>query len=970
MQQKRSRRQFCHLLCVNFRRIGLTLLLIPALLLSLTAPLPAAQAAEVCVHELDEYGFCSACGGWSCDHSQWSAADSLPDGDGCFYLTDDLAVKSSWEIDGISVCLDLNGHGITYVGSTAAPVIRIRNSGSLTLYDSASDECACLIRGEDSAAQGRAGMISGGTDSGVLLEDSAVFTMYGGTICENFVSDSDSVLGGGGVRVTDHSRFRLYGGSVSGNTASGLNGGGVLAAGDDAVFEMNGGTVENNLASSGGGVSVEAGAQMALTGGIVRDNSAGLFGGGIFVLGCEDGAESADTELLMTSGSIGGGNQAGNEENAGNAVCVQASGSAYILGGQIDLSYDYPDEELPGNDFVGTLWESRRSEIRFDADSGEAADAYWGEANPLSAVSVPFRTGFTFEGYADENGRLYYDCEGKSLVSFWDRVGEATLYAQWKLCRYTILFMPVDGSGGTESVTVSFGEVLPQIVPPTRRGYEFCGYYDSASGGNAYYGADGVVLNDRRAESSAALYAHWSAMRCPVCLDAQGGSGGTAVVTAEYDSAMPEIDMPTLPGYVCTGYFSRKNGGGTRYYDENGKNVQPWDQALSESTLYACWNAESYTLHLDAQGGSGGADSVSAVYDGAMPDLPVPSKDGCRFLGYFSGRSGAGIQYYDEHGKSLCSWNQTEPVTLYAAYEHIHGDWTFSVEGNQITAFCGAPGCTEEPYSLELVLSAKSIDFTGEAHFAHIKGEPDDFSEIVGAEIGEIEYWTADDEPVSLEGAPAEAGDYIARLTLTLEDGKSVTLEKPYSILAGETGQSEPEQSAGEESEEESVLPAAPAEKEEKAEEDPLYSVTIEWEISGDTAISVGDGDVFRWDTGSLQYVRTQQSHVSIDEDTPSEMDVTITITNGSHSTVNYSILFDNSEATEGLQIRESAKKGSYRTGAIEAGAENGENEPCANGAVYAGAVTITGVAADAQIEANDTLVLGVYNVAIAVDGS
>jgi len=66
-------------------------------------------------------------------------------------------------------------------------------------------------------------------------------------------------------------------------------------------------------------------------------------------------------------------------------------------------------------------------------------------------------------------------------------------------------------------------------------------------------------------------------------------SGSTSVVAA-YGSDMPSITLPTKNGYLFGGYYSTTNGGGTQYYDRDGKSVRTYDLKAT-TTLYAYWVA-------------------------------------------------------------------------------------------------------------------------------------------------------------------------------------------------------------------------------------------------------------------------------------------------------------------------------------------------------------------------------------------
>jgi hypothetical protein len=89
----------------------------------------------------------------------------------------------------------------------------------------------------------------------LLVKDS--FTMTGGTISGNTVTGiSTTLIGGGGV-TNRGGTFTMEGGSISENTLSGKNGGGVYLGnidGSPGTFTMTGGTIRGNNADSGGGV--------------------------------------------------------------------------------------------------------------------------------------------------------------------------------------------------------------------------------------------------------------------------------------------------------------------------------------------------------------------------------------------------------------------------------------------------------------------------------------------------------------------------------------------------------------------------------------------------------------------------------------------------------------------------------------------------------------------------------------------
>ena len=155
----------------------------------------------------------------------------------------------------------------------------------------------------------------------------------------------------------------------------------------------------------------------------------------------------------------------------------------------------------------------------------------------------------------------------------------------------TITLSSQGGTGGTTEVTATKGEAMPEIDIPTRTGYNFQGYFTANGGsGTKYYNADGTsAQNWDKEDATFTLIAYWTAKTTNVTINANGGSGGTASVTATYGSAMTTITPATLAGYALTGYFDAASGG-TKYYNADGTSAKNWDKEAATTTLYAQWN--------------------------------------------------------------------------------------------------------------------------------------------------------------------------------------------------------------------------------------------------------------------------------------------------------------------------------------------------------------------------------------------
>ena len=230
----------------------------PALLL---AAAPRAVEGETHSHPI--------CGDKDCTtHGKetWTAVSALSEIKvaGKYYLTQDVTLTDTWKPANVFLCL--NGHKIT--GADGKAVIEL-SIAAFTLTD-------CKGTGKITHA-------SGGTGCGVYISG-GTFNMYGGSITGNTATDGRGR--GGGVYVTSGGgAFKMFGGSITDNKAT--DGGGVYKIGSNSTFTMTGGSITGNTADdSGGGVYVNGGS-FTMSGGSISDNNVGTGenGGGVYVNG-------------------------------------------------------------------------------------------------------------------------------------------------------------------------------------------------------------------------------------------------------------------------------------------------------------------------------------------------------------------------------------------------------------------------------------------------------------------------------------------------------------------------------------------------------------------------------------------------------------------------------------------------------------------------------------------------------------
>ena len=179
------------------------------------------------------------------------------------------------------------------------------------------------------------------------------------------------------------------------------------------------------------------------------------------------------------------------------------------------------------------------------------------------------------------------------------------------------------------------------------------------------------------ATDTLSYYIYYAPNTYTVKLDAQNGSGendGTTKVTATYNSAMPSITIPSKKGYTFQGYYTSKNGGGTKYYNANGTSARTCN-ITSNTTLYAYWTANGYRLTAYANEGKFNSftgwnktnDTTiykTVLFDSALGTLPTSlvSRDGYTFSRWTNSSSG-GTEI-----KSSSIMNNTNGIKIYAQW--------------------------------------------------------------------------------------------------------------------------------------------------------------------------------------------------------------------------------------------------------------------------------------------------------------
>ena len=132
-------------------------------------------------------------------------------------------------------------------------------------------------------------------------------------------------------------------------------------------------------------------------------------------------------------------------------------------------------ETVDGNMTYQATWTPNLYTITFDVSGGQLENREMTVTFdvPVGELPVPTREGYTFGGWIDREGNVY------TAETVYQVAGDLFLIAVWTPNQYTITFDAAGGTVDTQSITVTYGELIEELPVPTREGYAFQGWLDA-----------------------------------------------------------------------------------------------------------------------------------------------------------------------------------------------------------------------------------------------------------------------------------------------------------------------------------------------------------------------------------------------------------------------------------------------------------------------------------------------------------
>ena len=304
-----------------------------------------------------------------------------------------------------------------------------------------------------------------------------------------------------------------------------------------------------------------------------------------------------------------------------------------------------------------------------DTDANPATKTVAHGANVGTLPTAPTRANYGFSGWntaADGSGTAFTAATAVSA--------NITVYAQWTINTHTVTFNKNGGDAAANPTTKTAAHganvgTLP--TAPTRTGYTFNGWNTTANGtGTSFTAATAVSAN-------ITVYAQWTINTYTVTFDKNGGDADANPTTKTANHGGNVGTLPTAPtrtGYIFSSWNTAANGTGTAFTAAT--------SVTANTTVYAQWTINTYTVTFDKNGGDADANPTTktANHGANVGTLPTaPTRTGYTFNGWNTAANGTGTAF-------TAATAVTANITVYAQWTINTYTVTFDKNGGDADA--------------------------------------------------------------------------------------------------------------------------------------------------------------------------------------------------------------------------------------------------------------------------------------------
>lgn len=371
-----------------------------------------------------------------------------------------------------------------------------------------------------------------------------------------------------------------------------------------------------------------------------------------------------------------------------NLVAIFKQSSAGFKAGFIFDHFEYGENtidwtsvpDLGENGAIVTIipvWIRERHTIHFNALSEIVISDITAFYNDDISLPTVKRDGYIFVGW--------YDAPSYEQQVSWTVMpdltpseqanGSVVLFARYEYDYYRINYELDGGVNATDNPVRYHINSMLVLNNPSKTGYTFDGWYLDAE--------KTVKVNlSNFGIGNKTLYAKWTPIMYQIEYLPNGGQGVMEKSVHQYDIAKKlSVNTFSRTGYTFVGWAVSQNGSAVYADRELVANV-PNCENSSVILLYAVWNANSYKVSYNANGGQGVMAQSDFIYDKQKTlSKNAFTMDGYSFIGWSKSSASKTAEYTNEQAVNNLTDVSNGLVVLYAVWSPNKYTVTFDKQG-------------------------------------------------------------------------------------------------------------------------------------------------------------------------------------------------------------------------------------------------------------------------------------------------
>lgn len=309
-----------------------------------------------------------------------------------------------------------------------------------------------------------------------------------------------------------------------------------------------------------------------------------------------------------------------------------------------------------GHYLLYAQWTAKSFTITYDVNGGNSvaptqANRTIGQI--FTVAAAPTKNGYEFEHWSDGTNNYYPGTD------FQVGTRNVSLQAIWTAKIYQISYNFNGGTGtpiSAQNYTFGSGPASLPASGPSRQEYNFMGWATSPT-------ATSPVASSFAPSGNILLHAVWVSSVYRLTFNSGLGfsDSSTATVTIGQSITLP---VATRANYTLQGWSTSPTGGNTV---QAGASFTP----TTDSTLYAQWALQIFTVTYNGNGGTAAKSSDTMSYGSQTPIvLPTATRQSYVFNGWYSAESGGYLL-----GEAGANFSATNSITAYARWvqESLNG---------------------------------------------------------------------------------------------------------------------------------------------------------------------------------------------------------------------------------------------------------------------------------------------------------